>query len=215
MKRIIYGIVTILLLTSFANQVFAETLTLSFEANDTFQYDYNMRVILNNLVGFNDGLYGLNATLSYDKTKLKLVSVKSLYNYDLVFDKKRSDTFVTTFGAGLYPGSNLVSIKFKNKGLTNGESTTITLVDAYGGDGYTEVEATCIPFTVTFDKPLYQKGDLNHSGTIDLQDIVILLKRYLGTIALNDDDEMLADTDFTNDIGLNDVITLLQDYLEG
>ena len=215
MKRIIYGIVTIFILTIFVNQVSADTLTFSFEANDTFQYDYDMRVILNNLVGLEDGLYGFNATLSYDKTKLKIVSVKSLYNYDLVFNKKVSDTFVTTFGAGLYPGSNLVGIKFKNKGLQDGESTTITLVDARGGDGNTEIEATCIPKTVTFDKPLYQKGDLNHNGRIDLQDIIILLKRYLGSIALDDDDEALADTDFTSSITLNDVITLLQDYLEG
>ena len=215
MKKILYGFVTILLLTVFSNQVLAEdSLTFTLEGNDTFEYDYNLRLIIDSFQGLDEGLFGLSGTLSYDKEKLKLVNVKALYNYDLTFDKKKSDTFVTTFNTGLYPGSNLVNIKFKNKGLEDGESTVITLNNVYGGDGNKEIAATCIPKTVTFDKPLYQKGDLNHNGRIDLADIIILLKRYLGSLALNEEDEMLADTDFTNDVGLNDIIILLQDYLE-
>lgn len=57
-------------------------------------------------------------------------------------------------------------------------------------------------------------GDMNQNGNIDIQDIIILLKTYLG---INDvTDEVLSLGDMNNDdtIGLADVISLLRVYLE-
>ena len=59
----------------------------------------------------------------------------------------------------------------------------------------------------------YIKGDMNRNGKIDLQDIIILLKKYLGTLTTTDEDKTIGDMDNNGSIGLKDIILLLRTYL--
>ena len=69
-----------------------------------------------------------------------------------------------------------------------------------------------------FSKPITLKvdgikGDMNQNGKIDLQDIIILLKKYLGTLTTTDEDKTIGDMDNNGSIGLKDIILLLRTYL--
>ena len=57
------------------------------------------------------------------------------------------------------------------------------------------------------------KGDMNGNGKIDLQDIIILLKKYLGTLTTTEEDKIIGDMDNNGSIGLKDIILLLRSYL--
>lgn len=72
-----------------------------------------------------------------------------------------------------------------------------------------------IKASVNVSGPHYRKGDLNKNGRIDLQDIIILLKLYLGSIAMDDFNSIIGDLDDNGNIGLSDIIALLKTYLNG
>ena len=59
----------------------------------------------------------------------------------------------------------------------------------------------------------YISGDMNQNGKIDLQDIIILLKKYLGTLTTTEEDKTIGDMDNNGSIGLKDIILLLRTYL--
>ena len=54
---------------------------------------------------------------------------------------------------------------------------------------------------------------MNQNGKVDLQDIIILLKKYLGTLTTTDEDKTIGDMDNNGSIGLKDIILLLRTYL--
>ena len=57
-------------------------------------------------------------------------------------------------------------------------------------------------------------GDMNKNGSIDLNDIIAILKKYLQIIPLEDDDIEIADMNGNEEIDIGDVIILLKKYLE-
>ena len=57
------------------------------------------------------------------------------------------------------------------------------------------------------------KGDMNNNDKIDLQDIIILLKKYLKSMDTTEDDIEIGDMDENDTIGLKDIILLLRTYL--
>ena len=63
--------------------------------------------------------------------------------------------------------------------------------------------------------PEYPKGDLNKNNRIDLQDIIMLLKLYLGNLEYDPYNEICGDIDDNGSITLLDVISLLKLYLNG
>ena len=66
------------------------------------------------------------------------------------------------------------------------------------------------PITLTVD---FMKGDMNNNDKIDLQDIIILLKKYLKSMDTTEDDIEIGDMDENDTIGLKDIILLLRTYL--
>ena len=67
--------------------------------------------------------------------------------------------------------------------------------------------------TKTFEITQYEKGDLNKDGSIGLQDIIYLLKRYLGIESTTEEDIAIGDMNEDGEIGLRDIILLLRIYL--
>ena len=59
----------------------------------------------------------------------------------------------------------------------------------------------------------YLKGDMNRNGKIDLQDIIILLKKYLKTLETTTEDLKIGDMNEDGSIGIKDIILLLRTYL--
>ena len=79
-------------------------------------------------------------------------------------------------------------------------------------DEYMSVYYLSKPLNLTVDVK-YIKGDMNRNDKIDLQDIIILLKKYLGTLTTTDEDKTIGDMDNNGSIGLKDIILLLRTYL--
>ena len=57
------------------------------------------------------------------------------------------------------------------------------------------------------------KGDLNNNKIIDLQDVIILLKIYLGAQEADEYSMSIGDMNDNNSININDIIILLRLYL--
>lgn len=66
------------------------------------------------------------------------------------------------------------------------------------------------PITLTVEG---MKGDMNNNGKIDLPDIIMLLKSYLGMTPISDNDKVIGDMNDDGSIGLQDIIILLRTYL--
>ena len=64
------------------------------------------------------------------------------------------------------------------------------------------------------DEHDFLPGDLNDNGRIDLQDIINILKIYLGSFVPSDEERMIADMDGDHQITIKDVIQALRVYLE-
>ena len=60
----------------------------------------------------------------------------------------------------------------------------------------------------------YLLGDMNHNGKIDLKDIIILIKKYLGTMDSSNEDILIGDMNSNNKLDLKDIILLIKTYLQ-
>ena len=87
---------------------------------------------------------------------------------------------------------------------------TFTATNAYDNNDKVTLDITAKVNVITDE---YVKGDMNQNGKVDLQDIIILLKKYLGTLTTTDEDKTIGDMDNNGSIGLKDIILLLRTYL--
>ncbi len=213
MKKALYLLVTIFTLSIFRTSVYASSFNLTLSGEDTFTDEVTLDIVISNLTDFADGFYGLDATLSYDKTKLELKEITANANYTVTYDKTASDSFVVLPDVGLSNGQTLATITFTNKGLTGGDSTTISLTNIIGSDGEEDIPlAGTVSKTVTYTEDEILKGDMNKNGRIDLADIILLLRVYLNDNA-TEEDLRIGDMNNNGSIGLSDIIDLLRLYL--
>ena len=209
MKKI-YLLVAIFMFLIFKCDVYASGISLTLDGKSVFCDEISIDVNLSELSGFPYGVYGLDATLSYDKTKIELEEITS--SYDLTYDKTKSDRFVVLTGNGVNTGTKFVTLKFKNKGLTVDESTTISLTNVIFSDGNDDISIND-DFSKTITLSDYTKGDMNKDGEIGLTDVISLLRKYLNVETSSEDDILIGDMNEDGEIGLQDVIMLLRIYL--
>lgn len=215
MKKILYLIVTIFTFTLITNNVYASSFGITLDGDTNFTDEISIDVLVNNLTGFTNGFYGLDATLSYDKTKVELKEITSSTAYTLTYDKTISDRFVVLTDTGVSNNTKLATLVFENKALSSNESTTITLTNMIGSDGEEDItfSGTISKQITLSNAPSYQKGDLNKDGTINLPDVIRILRIYLGIDTASSEDTTIGDMNNDGDIGLADVIALLRKYL--
>jgi len=194
--------------------VYASSFDITLDSDNTFNNEISIDIIVNNLTDFSNGFYGLDATLSYDKTKIELKEITTSASYELTYDKTVTDRFVVLTGNGVSNGTTIATLVFKNIALTPGENITITLNNLIGSDGDNDIISNkTASKNVAFTENAYTKGDLNKNNKIDLQDIIYLLKRYLGVETATTEDIEIGDMDDNGSLGLKDVILLLKTYL--
>ena len=195
------------------DSVKADGFVASIVGDNTFNGTANLTVRVANLSGFNTGLYGLDAVLNYDKSKIELVSATGLNDFDVTSDIELSNKIVAYSHIGVFAGTDIINLKFKNKALADGEDATIVLGNAIASDGYNDIPGTVISKTITYLEPDYIQGDLSKNGSIDLNDVILMLKYYLGSLEITDEVLLIGDMDENGEIGLKDVISLLRTYL--
>ena len=214
MKKILYLIVTIFMFSLLGSRVYASSFSLSLSGDESFNDEVSIDVIVNNLNGFTNGFYGLDATLSYDKSKIELKEITTNASYTLTYDKTVSDRFVVVTGNGVNNGTTIATLTFKNKGLSAGDSVTVSLTNMIGSTGEEDVIiGGSVSKTLTLGNETYLKGDMNKDGEIGLQDVIMILRRYLNVDESTSEDIKIGDMNNDGVIGLQDVITILRKYL--
>ena len=204
----------IIMMFMFTLTVHASSYRVSLEGDDTFSDTIILRLRINSLTNFDNGIYGLSGRISYDKETLELIDSYSIDNFDLRFDHTISNKFVLYSDTDVYSGTDILFLEFKNISLEDNESTTINVTEILASDGENDIEGNSISKTITYKKPAYMKGDLNKNGKIDLKDIIILIKKYLGTIDSSNEDIVIGDMNSNNKIDLKDIILLIKTYLQ-
>lgn len=215
MKKILYILVTIFMFSLLKTNVYASSFDITLDGDNNFSDEISIDIIVSNLTDFSNGFYGLDATLSYDKTKIELKEITTSASYELTYDKTVTDRFVILTDTGVTNGTTLATLVFQNKSLVENESTTITLNNLIGSDGDNDIlsNKTSSKLLTLNDAPTYTKGDLNKDGKIGLQDIIYLLKRYLNLEPTTAEDIIIGDMDDNGSLGLKDIILLLKEYL--
>ena len=214
MKKVLYLLVTVFVFTLFSSSVYASDFSISLSGDESFSDEIDIDIVVGNLTGFPNNFYGLDAVVSYDKAKIELVSItKANQNYDLTYNST-NDKFVVLTGNGVPAGTTLATMKFRNKALSDGETVTVSLTNMIGSnDNEDVIKSGTVSKTVTYTAADYMLGDMNKNDKIDLQDIIILLKKYLNDDATAEE-KQIGDMDRDGNIGLKDIILLLKEYLK-
>ena len=76
-----------------------------------------------------------------------------------------------------------------------------------------EREAQTIADYFGYEKPI-KKGDLDMNGKIDAGDIISLKRSVMGTLSLDDKQEILADIDESGKVDIYDYIALKREYMK-
>ncbi len=213
MKKIFYVLLTLFVSTMLSNKVYASSFNLSLNGNDTVGDEIVMDITLDSITDFPTGFYGLEATLEYDKEKIRLKEITKPNGFELTYDLNITNKFVIYTDTGISAGNRIATLKFSNLGLEKDEQTTITIKDIVGSNGSEDVPTSNLTKTVTSSTNPYIKGDLNKNNKIDLPDVIYLLKRYLGLFAPSVEDIVIGDMDGSGTINLTDIIMLLRLYL--
>ena len=137
MKKMYLLVITFMFLI-FRCDVYASSFSLTLDGDSTFSDEVSVDVIVNNLSGFSNGFYGLDAIVNYDNTKVSLEEITKPNLFDLTHNTS-TDRFVVLANEGLSNGATLVTLTFKNKTLSDGESFTISLTNMIGSDGENDV----------------------------------------------------------------------------
>ncbi len=132
--------------------VSAASFTTALSGNNNF-YDEPLVLTLtiNNLDGFTgvcQGLCGLEARLSYDKTKIE-VTPAALNDFTLISGGK----IVLYKTSGAKNGTGLMTLTIKNLTLEEGESTTISLTDILATDNDKDIPTADTTKTIKYIDP--------------------------------------------------------------
>lgn len=133
----------------FKINVYASSFNSSIVGNDTFSSNIKLEINVTDLKDFSstcDGLCGYVGTLKYDTEKLELVSIEALNGFDLTQGKN----IVLYKSTGVKSGSKILTMTFKNKGLSNNEKTTISITNVVASDGEKDISSKDISKTIQY-----------------------------------------------------------------
>lgn len=130
----------------------------------------------------------------------------------LFLQEAKNNTLVVTYDNGEIVDNNNLTwttsdefVASVNNGIITGINKGTATITVTNGMSYATIKVTVGD---------YVKGDLNGNGKIDLSDIILLLKRYLGTEITTENDIEIGDIDSNKKIEINDIILLLRIYLK-
>lgn len=161
MKKIFIGLVCILSSLFFTTNVYASSLNVSINGNTNFDSEITLNVQVNNLVDFTgscNGLCGFVGNLEYDTNKIELVSISALNGFDLAQGNK----IVLYKATGVGNGTNIMTMKFKNKSLANNESTNISFSNISVSDGDKDISTSNVSKTIKFVEEQKKEDNTNN-----------------------------------------------------
>lgn len=120
-------------------------------SNDTFEDGIDVFVSVDdyeNMTDVDGGIAAIIGDVEYDDTKLELIGVEALNDFELV----SGDHYVlhNVYGHGAPEGTNILKLTFRNKGLESGESTTVSFTNISGSDGVNDITTADVSKTITY-----------------------------------------------------------------
>lgn len=165
MKKKFISLLCILASFLFIMKVDASSLNVNITGDTNFTKEISLNVQVNNLVDFTSsckGLCGFVGNLEYDKNKIELVSISALNGFDLVQGNK----IVLYKATGVSSGSSIMTMKFRNKSLTNNESTKISFTNINVSDGDKDIVASNASKTIKYiEEPKKEDNTNNNNET--------------------------------------------------
>ena len=156
-----------------------------------------------------------------NKIKLKysgsLFDDNKIYTYQILYET--SNKYNMSDNAVILKEENILGRELNNDGiifednldaLSPDDNYLYTLKVIYNDNFVYQKELT-INKTADIE---YENGDLNKNDKIDLKDIILLIKKYLGTENYTEDDLIIGDMNNNGKIDLKDIILLIKKYLK-
>ena len=154
MKKILSSIGTLLLIFCVITKVEAKSYSIILNGDNTFEEEITITLQINNqkeMSSYCNGICGLMATLKYDSTKLELIKVTELNDFEITYNS-HDGTIIIERDSGVSDGTNIGTLKFRSKSLNNEESTTISLDNIIGTDGENDINTQKISKTIKYIK---------------------------------------------------------------
>ena len=214
MKKLFSVLICLLALFVMTSKVNASSFSLSLDGDEEFSDEITLELKVKSLTGFGSWLYGIESYLDYESNKLTLVSINRVNNFDVTYDISKSNKFVAYRETGALVNEKIVTFTFSARDMNNNETTTITISDIVGSDGENDVTAANVSKTIKYVKPDYLPGDLNCNGSVDLNDVISAIRKYLNVSDVSATDIQIADINKNGDIDLSDIIAIIRLYLD-
>lgn len=154
MKKILLSIITLLLSFSVISKVEAKSYDIVLNGNNSFEEEITITLQITNqkeMSSYCNGICGLMATLKYDSSKIELTKVTESNDFEITYNEK-DGTIIIERDSGANDGTNIGTLKFRNKSLNNEESTSISLDNITGTDGENDISTKNISKTIKYIK---------------------------------------------------------------
>ena len=184
---------------------------ISLNADNIVSDSFTVKLRINPLSDNANNLNNLIGNITYDNTKLQLVSYNTINSFNL---NNNNNTFTINSNTGINTESDILVLNFKNIGLNELEKTTITINELSANNGELSLTKNIISKEVIYSENGFIKGDMNNNGKIDLKDVILLIKKYLGTEEVTNNDITIGDMNNNKKLDLKDIILLIKDYLQ-
>ena len=141
-----------------------------------------------------------------------------VYTYELLYDNSNDNNYSISDKATTIEEGNISGFDLNNSGISfennldvseKNDNYIYTLKILYD-DNFVYQKDIIIRKTIDIE---YITGDLNNNKKIDLKDIIILIRKYLGSESYTEDELIIGDMNNNNVLDLKDIILLIKIYL--
>lgn len=148
-----------LLLAAFSSPAWAVGQSAYIAGSDTFSGTIDLTLSISgsaSMGGACGGICGLTGALSYDGSKIELMAASGLQGFDFT----QGTTLVLYKSSGASDGG-VLSLRFRNKGLSSGESTTVSVTGINITNGDQEIGIGSVSKTIQYIQPQQQSQPNN------------------------------------------------------
>ena len=111
---------------------------MSLTGDDTIIKSVDVTLKITNLNNY-EKFYGLTGTLDYDNTKLELLEIKTINNFNISYSSK-TKKIVLYSGTGTNELTDIIRIKFRNIGLNKDEKIKVSINNIVASDSKKDIK---------------------------------------------------------------------------
>ena len=180
--------------------------------NTEISSDNNLKNYINEIHGYKDtNVYNYATT-----NNVTFVDILSIKPTSIILDKdiniNLNDTLKINYILSPLDANPNVTWGSSNKSIVSVDNNGNIIGKSMGSATITVTTSNGLKNSVTV-KVNGLIGDMNNNNKIDLKDIIVLIKKYLGTDEATDTDILIGDMNHNSKLDLKDIIILIRTYL--